>query len=183
MIVLDTLRHDHPSIRRAGETWMRCNLRSYTRILEPIFYDLVDPAIRRKSCRTKLRGKEVQGYIYEQSFDQRYIHHLLEVLLAIVQFGGQGFAKAARGALLNRSYGLLLRRLENGMFDHLCGVYVSSIFAIASLDLTTNFLDALMEILSRSVAQVVLGFLNVDQPCVVFCNPSRRNRLNQQWAL
>lgn len=114
MIVLDTLRHDHPSIRRAGETWMRCNLRSYTRILEPIFYDLVDPIIRRKPCRTKLRGKEVQGYVYEQAFDQRYIHHLLEVLLAIVQFGGQGFAKAARSALLNRSYEPLLRRLEDG---------------------------------------------------------------------
>ncbi|KAL4070521.1 Dopey, N-terminal-domain-containing protein [Scleroderma citrinum] len=133
MIVLDTLRHDHPSIRRAGETWMRCNLRSYTRILEPIFYDLVDPIIRRKSCRTKLRGKEVQGYIYEQAFDQRYIHHLLEVLLAIVQFGGQGFAKAARSTLLNRSeYQPLVRRLEDASFGP-----------------TTNFLDALVEILSR----------------------------------
>ncbi|KIM70102.1 hypothetical protein SCLCIDRAFT_1160646 [Scleroderma citrinum Foug A] len=132
MIVLDTLRHDHPSIRRAGETWMRCNLRSYTRILEPIFYDLVDPIIRRKPCRTKLRGKEVQGYVYEQAFDQRYIHHLLEVLLAVVQFGGQGLAKAARSTVLNRSYEPLLHRLED-----------------ASLDPTTNFLDALVEILSR----------------------------------
>ncbi|KAG6336234.1 hypothetical protein ID866_2853 [Astraeus odoratus] len=133
MIVLNTLRHDHPAIRRAGETWMRCHLRSYTRVLEPILYDLVDPAIRRKPCRTKLKGKEVQGYVYERAFDQRYVHHLLDVLLAVVQFGGQGFAKAARNSPLNRSnYKPLVHRLE-----------------AASIDLTSNFLDTLVEILSH----------------------------------
>ncbi|KAI6048019.1 Dopey, N-terminal-domain-containing protein [Pisolithus marmoratus] len=133
MIVLDTLRHDQPNIRRVGETWIRCNLRSYARVLEPILYDLIDPILRRKPCRTKIKGKEVQGYMYEQAFDQRYVHHLLEVLLAIVQFGGQGFTKSARSYLLNRSnYKSLVHRLET-----------------ASIDSTANFLDALVEILSR----------------------------------
>jgi len=31
MIVLDSLKHDDSSLRRVGETWMRCNLRSYIR--------------------------------------------------------------------------------------------------------------------------------------------------------
>ena len=31
MIVLDTLKSDNPSLRRVGETWMRCNLKSYIR--------------------------------------------------------------------------------------------------------------------------------------------------------
>ncbi|KAI6154002.1 Dopey, N-terminal-domain-containing protein [Pisolithus tinctorius] len=133
MIVLDTLRHDQPSIRRAGETWMRCNLRSYARVLEPIVYDLIDPTIRRKPCRTKIKGKEVQGYIYEQAFDQRYVHHLLEVLLAIVQFGGQGFVKTARSYPINRSnHKPLTHRLAAG-----------------SIDSTANFLDVLVEVLSR----------------------------------
>ncbi|KAI6114892.1 Dopey, N-terminal-domain-containing protein [Pisolithus croceorrhizus] len=135
MIVLDTLRHEQPSIRRAGETWMRCSLRSYARILEPIIYDLIDPTIRRKPCRTKIKGKEVQGYIYEQAFDQRYVHHLLEVLLAIAQFGGQGFTKSARSYPINRSnHKPLAHRLET-----------------ASIDPTTNFLDGLVEILSRFI--------------------------------
>lgn len=31
MIVLDTLRSDDPNLRRVGETWMRCSLKSYLR--------------------------------------------------------------------------------------------------------------------------------------------------------
>lgn len=31
MIVLDTLKSDDPSLRRIGETWMRCSLKSYLR--------------------------------------------------------------------------------------------------------------------------------------------------------
>jgi hypothetical protein len=31
MIVLDSLKSDNPSLRRVGETWMRCNLKSYIR--------------------------------------------------------------------------------------------------------------------------------------------------------
>ena len=31
MIVLDTLRSDDPYLKRVGETWMRCSLKSYLR--------------------------------------------------------------------------------------------------------------------------------------------------------
>jgi hypothetical protein len=31
MIILDSLKNDDPSLRRMGETWMRCNLKSYLR--------------------------------------------------------------------------------------------------------------------------------------------------------
>lgn len=31
MIVLDTLKNEDPSLRRMGETWMRCSLKSYLR--------------------------------------------------------------------------------------------------------------------------------------------------------
>lgn len=31
MIVLDTLKSENPSLRRVGETWMRCSLKSYIR--------------------------------------------------------------------------------------------------------------------------------------------------------
>ncbi|KAF8845997.1 hypothetical protein BDN67DRAFT_891629, partial [Paxillus ammoniavirescens] len=133
MLVLETLKHDHPSLRRVGETWMRCSLKSYIRILEPILHDLVDPTIRRKPSLLKIRGKEIQGYVYEQNFDQRYVHHLLEILHSIVQFGGQGFAKATRITPIKRiQYQPLLQRLE-----------------AASFDLNSSFLDVLIELLSR----------------------------------
>lgn len=31
MIVLDTLKNEEPNLRRIGETWMRCSLKSYLR--------------------------------------------------------------------------------------------------------------------------------------------------------
>jgi hypothetical protein len=133
MIVLETLKHDDPSLRRVGETWMRCNLRSYIRVLEPILRDLLDPSIRRISRVSRVSGKEIGGFVYERSFDQRYVAHLLEILLSIVQFGGQGFSKSARGAFLRRSYDhVLLHRLS-----------------LAGIDANTSYLDALIEVLSR----------------------------------
>ncbi|OAX42077.1 hypothetical protein K503DRAFT_863326 [Rhizopogon vinicolor AM-OR11-026] len=133
MIVLETLKHDDPSLRRVGETWMRCNLRSYIRVLEPILRDLLDPSIRRIPSASRVSGKEIRGYVYERSFDQRYVAHLLEILLSVVQFGGQGFAKSTRGTFLKRSYDhVLLQRLSS-----------------AGIDPDTSYLDALIEVLSR----------------------------------
>ncbi|KAG1886069.1 Dopey, N-terminal-domain-containing protein [Suillus subluteus] len=133
MIVLETLKHDDPSLRRVGETWMRCNLRSYIRVLEPVLRDLLDPSIRRIPRVSRVSGKEIGGFVYERSFDQRYVAHLLEILLSIVQFGGQGFSKSARGTFLRRSYDhVLLHRLS-----------------LAGIDANTSYLDALIEVLSR----------------------------------
>ncbi|TRM61588.1 hypothetical protein BD626DRAFT_598473 [Schizophyllum amplum] len=72
MIVLETLKSEDPSLRRTGETWMRCSLKSYLRILDPILYDILDPGIRRSPSLTKIHGKELQSFMYERPFDQRY---------------------------------------------------------------------------------------------------------------
>ena len=115
LLVLDTLKSDDPSLHRIGETWMRCSLRSYLRVLDPILYDLLDPAIRRLPTTAKIHGKELSGFLYERSFDQRYIHHLLETLLSVVRFGGQGFAKTARSTAVRRTlHGGLLERIDAG---------------------------------------------------------------------
>lgn len=127
MTVLDTLKNDDANLRRVGETWMRCSLKSYIRcvcmpmpsnfclcqdrVLDPILFDLLDPSILRTPTVFKVRGKELPGFQYERPFDQRIIQHLLETLLSIVSFGGQGFAKAARATPIKRSHhsGLVLR--------------------------------------------------------------------------
>lgn len=113
MIVLDTLKSDDPGLRRIGETWMRCSLKSYLRVLDPIMHDLLDPLIRRTPQTAKVHGKELPGFLYERSFDQRYVNHLLETLLAVVRFGGQGFAKTARTTTIRRTqHSGLLQRVE-----------------------------------------------------------------------
>lgn len=75
----------------------------------------MDPSIRRIPTTTQIRGRELQGFLYERSFDQRYTNHLLEMLLSIVRFGGQGFAKTARTTVIKRSHhGGLIERVESG---------------------------------------------------------------------
>ncbi|KAI0334441.1 hypothetical protein GY45DRAFT_1318466 [Cubamyces sp. BRFM 1775] len=114
MTVLETLRSDDPKLRRIGETWMRCSLKSYLRVLDPILFDLLDPAIRYVPSTTELRGKQLQGFSYERPFDQRYVNYLLETLLAVAKFGGQGFSKVARSTPISRSiYSGLLQRLQS----------------------------------------------------------------------
>ncbi|GJE86225.1 Dopey, N-terminal-domain-containing protein [Phanerochaete sordida] len=103
MIVLDTLKSDDPNLRRIGETWMRCSLKSYLRILDPMIYDLCDPGIRRSTVMLGLNGRQVERYEYERPFDQRYILHVLNVLSSVVKFGGQGLNKVARATPIGRS--------------------------------------------------------------------------------
>lgn len=81
------------------------------RVLDPILFDLLDPSILRTPIVFKVHGKELPGFQYERPFDQRIVQHLLETLLSIVNFGGQGFAKAARATPIKRSHhsGLVLR--------------------------------------------------------------------------
>ncbi|KAF8963955.1 Dopey, N-terminal-domain-containing protein [Flammula alnicola] len=136
MIVLDTLKSDKPNLRRVGETWMRCSLKSYIRVLDPILYDLLDPSILRTPITFKVRGRELPGFQYERPFDQRIINHLLDTLLSIVNFGGQGFAKAARTTSIKRSHhsGLAQRVFNSNLVDS-----------------EASYLDILLEILLRFV--------------------------------
>jgi hypothetical protein len=133
MIILDTLKSDDPGLRRIGETWMRCSLRSYLRyaislfhppssdisskpsILDPILYDLLDPSVKRIPSVTKINGKPLQSFSYERSFDQTYVNHLLETLLSVVKFGGQGFGKTVRASPVRKSHSPeLVERIISG---------------------------------------------------------------------
>ncbi|KAI0050603.1 hypothetical protein FA95DRAFT_1536117 [Auriscalpium vulgare] len=104
MIVLDTLKNDDPHLRRVGETWMRCSLKSYLRVLDPLLFDLLDPSLRRTPSVTRINGKQLQGYSYECAFDQSHTTYVLEILLSVVKFGGQGFGKTAGTSLIRRSH-------------------------------------------------------------------------------
>ncbi|KNZ76347.1 Protein dopey [Termitomyces sp. J132] len=136
MIVLETLKSDDPSLRRIGETWMRCSLRSYLRVLDPILFELLDPTIRRILSVAKVNGREIQIFLYECPFDQRYTNHLLDLLLSIIRFGGQGFAKTTKATTIQRSHhaGLIQRVEACGMFDT-----------------NASYLDALVEIVLRFI--------------------------------
>ncbi|KAF8913192.1 Dopey, N-terminal-domain-containing protein [Gymnopilus junonius] len=144
MIVLDALKSDSPHLRRIGETWMRCSLKSYIRVLDPILHDLLDPSILRTATVFKVRGRDLTGFLYERAFDQHIVNYLLETLLSIVTFGGQGFARAARTALVKRSNhsGFVQRVLNSNI-----------------VDADASYLDVLVEVLLRFVQSEPKPFL------------------------
>ncbi|TDL26444.1 hypothetical protein BD410DRAFT_521497 [Rickenella mellea] len=103
LAVLDSLKSDDPSLRRIGESWMRCNLKAYTRVLDPILFDLLDPSMLRTETIVAVKGREIRVYSYKRTFDQRQIHYMLDILLHVVRFGGQGIGRVAATTTIERS--------------------------------------------------------------------------------
>ncbi|KAH7100146.1 Dopey, N-terminal-domain-containing protein [Auriculariales sp. MPI-PUGE-AT-0066] len=129
LIVLDALNSEEPGLRRTAETWMRCCLRSYIRVLDPVLFDMMDPAIRRSAVSTTLIGRDVSGYVYDLPFDQRRLNYLLMTLLSLVRFGGQSFDKIARGTLLKRSLDPeLVRRAQEASLAE--GTYLDTLVGL-----------------------------------------------------
>ncbi len=73
------------------------------RVLDPLLYDLCDPTVLRTQASLQLNGRQVQGFSYLKPFDQRYVVHVLGVLLSVVKFGGQGFTKITHSTPISRS--------------------------------------------------------------------------------
>lgn len=86
------------------------------RVLDPLLFDLHDLSVVRSVTTLDLNGKQIEAFHYDRPFDQRYMAHLLDTLLSVVKFGGQGFSKIARSTPLNRSlHPGLFERLQSGM--------------------------------------------------------------------
>jgi hypothetical protein len=114
-IVLDALQDDDLANRRAAEAWMRCCLKSYLRIIDPILLILLDPAIMRQATSVQVSGVSVEVYHYLKPFDQAKVQHVLENLLSVARFGGQGFTRVAKGSVTRQTPDEALRkRMEAG---------------------------------------------------------------------
>ncbi|RIA92963.1 Dopey, N-terminal-domain-containing protein [Glomus cerebriforme] len=95
-LMLDTLRDENPTNRRAGETWLRCNKKSYMRILEPIITILCDSSIMRRRAEIIISVETFQLYNYERPFNQAQVDYIFETLSTICRVGGDSFLKAIR---------------------------------------------------------------------------------------
>ncbi|KAG8740013.1 hypothetical protein FRC10_004853 [Ceratobasidium sp. 414] len=136
LIVLDTLRSEDVHVRRVGETWMRYSLKSYIRVIEPVLFDLLDPAVKRNSATFTFNGRDTRGYVYERPMDQRKFIYILETLLSVVRYGGQGFGRVARTTIVQRTmYPGLMARAEAAQVVHP----------------NATFLDVLVDVLLRIV--------------------------------
>lgn len=98
-MILDGLKSDDPQALRTSETWMRCNLRSYFR--------MVDPLLRRIMEIITLSKK---GSKYR---DMSLIHYYISSATSLFRFGGQGLSKACQSTEVRKSHNsVLVSRLD-----------------------------------------------------------------------
>ncbi|KIJ53578.1 hypothetical protein M422DRAFT_73885 [Sphaerobolus stellatus SS14] len=167
LMVLDTLRHHDPELRRIGETWMRCSLKSYTRVLEPLLHDLLDPSIRRTSQSSTYDGHEVTGLFYQRPFDQHRMDHLLQALLSFIKIGGQGFSRIARNTQYRKSvYPGFIERIDSARLVSSEGSYVDVLLEILLLYLRSEPQPSLASIMVHANTQIQVSVVDILQTIV-----------------
>ncbi|CED83410.1 Dopey and related predicted leucine zipper transcription factors [Phaffia rhodozyma] len=134
-IILDTLNASNVSLRRAGETWLRCDLKSYTRMLDPIMCILLDPSICRTTTTFTFSGKEVQGSRYDRPIDHARLNYVLESLASLSRFGGQALNRVIRATPISQGSERLRERATKAKIFHA----------------EASFMDVLVELLLQFV--------------------------------
>ncbi|KAF8924042.1 hypothetical protein BGZ58_002248, partial [Dissophora ornata] len=96
MLMLDSLSSTNPSNRRAGETWIRNNLISYSRLLDPLLLVLYDQTIVRQQTEETFHNEYFPVYYYIRNFNQAQVQYVFNALLTIFRFGGINFLWSIR---------------------------------------------------------------------------------------
>jgi hypothetical protein len=108
-LMLDLLREGtSPLDRRAGETWIRCHLKSYVRLLEPFMTALLDKHIVRRPAELQVDWKnqtlkkkedkytDISYFIYMRAFDTDIIDYMFTTLVTLITFGGLNVLKTCK---------------------------------------------------------------------------------------
>lgn len=109
-LMLDLLREGtSPLDRRSGETWIRCHLKSYVRLLEPFIMTMLDKHILRRSEQYKVDWKnqtflkkqqdkmtDIPYFVYVRSFDTGVIDYMFTTLNTLITFGGLNVLKTCK---------------------------------------------------------------------------------------
>ncbi|KAI8375993.1 Dopey, N-terminal-domain-containing protein [Radiomyces spectabilis] len=106
-VMLDLLKEGvAPLDKWAGESWIRCHLGSYVRLLEPFLSGLLDKSILRRAATLNVPYEyqvvkhgtneplSIPYYRYLRSFDTAIVDYLFLTLINLVQFGGLNALKA-----------------------------------------------------------------------------------------
>lgn len=123
-------------------------------ILDPLLFVLLDPAIQLDSRIDKIADVRVPTLVYTHPFDQARVHHVLDNLLSLARFGGQGFIRIAKGSFLKHTFDPALReRVLGGKHTAFDVKVVLLTLHRCAADLETHtYLDGLVAVLLRFVS-------------------------------
>ncbi|KAJ3234216.1 hypothetical protein HDU78_005944 [Chytriomyces hyalinus] len=88
-LVLDGLRSQNPSIRRAGEVWLKTFVTNYSSVIEPVLATLLHQDIQIFTHLVKVNGREERAYSYKREFNMGQVLYSLETLCLFLDFGSR----------------------------------------------------------------------------------------------
>ncbi|KAF9581925.1 hypothetical protein BGW38_000888, partial [Lunasporangiospora selenospora] len=100
MLMLDSLTSTNPSNRRAGESWIRSNLKSYRRLLDPLLLVLYDPTIFRDQAEETFHNEYFPVFYYLRNFNQAQVQYVFNTLTTVFKFGGLAFLRSIRQSVI-----------------------------------------------------------------------------------
>jgi hypothetical protein len=88
----------------------------HSSILDPLLFSLLSPKMIRQPAKLTISGLEVDVEQYQHVFDMAQAQYVLENLLSLASFGGQGFTRLAKTSYVKQSpYSGLKSRAEASM--------------------------------------------------------------------
>lgn len=87
-LMVDLLRSKDVALKTAGETFLKCSLKSLSRLLDPVYLILYDLTIQRSVTSIYIHSVNVPVMCYDLKFNQEQICNMLEMLSCIFQYGG-----------------------------------------------------------------------------------------------
>lgn len=120
-MVLDGLKSDDPQVLRASETWMRCNLRSYFRMFDPLLRRIMEVLHKKKN---NAKGG-----------DSSLVNYFVSSVTSLFRFGGQGLSKACQSTEIRKSVNAMFVSRAEESFPE----------AVTYLDLLTDLLTRLLD--------------------------------------
>ncbi|CAG8458839.1 9044_t:CDS:10 [Racocetra persica] len=134
-LVLDSLRDENPSTRRAGETWMRWNRnhKSFIRILQPMVKILCESKIIRKNKELQINDGTFEVVYYEKPFNQAQVDYVFETLSTMCRVGGKAFLNAIHISLVKAELVNSCAWLSRGNENSLSSMTYSELFIRTAL--------------------------------------------------
>ncbi|EST09066.1 Dopey, N-terminal [Kalmanozyma brasiliensis GHG001] len=112
LVVLDKLQSQEVDERQQAEVWLRANLRSYTKVIDPLLHMLVsNRAVRSASATQDIDGISVAFTQVQEPFNQHLVDYALRTLSSFVRFGGLNLTKALATVSLTISQSTATKQL------------------------------------------------------------------------
>ena len=112
LLVLDKLQSLDAEERQQAEIWLRSNLRSHVKVVDPLLHMLLLNRPSQLGAATMdIEGIRVVARQINEPFNEQLVLYALRTLAALARFGGASFAKALAATPLSASLSTATKQL------------------------------------------------------------------------